>query len=104
MTVTDKAQKRLRKLLKRSGARANGFRIESYVGTCRGSSPVIKPVEKAAEMDLVIEIDDRLFVAVAEDCRQTLENAELDFQGGFLGRGLTLTWPHSDGCQCHCGK
>lgn len=104
MTVTEKAQKRLRKLSKRSDAGANGFRIESYVGTCRGSSPVIKPVEKATEQDLVIEFDDSLFVAVAEDCRQTLENAELDFQGGFLGRGLTLTWPHSDGCHCQRGK
>ncbi len=101
MTTTDKAEKKLRKLLERSGGGFCGFRITGYVGTCRGSSPVIKPVAKAGANDLILDLSG-MFICIAPDCRQVLADATLDYQGGFMGRGLTLTWPHSPHCQCRC--
>ncbi len=44
MDLTGKAEKRLLKLLPQDAA---GFSVEGFVGTCRGSTPILKPAQKA---------------------------------------------------------
>ncbi len=96
MTITETASKRLAKLLPET---ARGFRIEGWVGTCRGSTPILKPASEPRADEA--ELTQGPFVFFAKRAQtDILQTATLDYESGFLGRGLCMTWPHSDQCAC----
>lgn len=96
MTITETASKRLAKLLPKT---ARGFRIEGWVGTCRGSTPVLKPASEPREDEVELTQDSIVFFAKRTQA-DILQTATLDYESGFLGRGLRMTWPHNDKCAC----
>jgi iron-sulfur cluster assembly protein len=99
MTVTDNAAERLRELLEKAGKAAGGLRIEGFIGTCRGSTPILKPVDQPQGGDKVFETGGvRLFIA--PDCVDQLAASTIDYDPSLFGKGLNMTWPHRDGCAC----
>ena len=103
MIVTQAAKDKLGGLCHRLGKSVVGLRFEGYVGTCRGSSPVLKPVRKPHERDVRTVVEGVTFF-VPPDQSVVFEHATLDVDDALLGRGLTLTWPHVDGCRCQCSS
>lgn len=97
MNLSVTAQKRLRELLP---AEASGFAIEGFVGTCRGSTPVMKPAETAAAGQITLSCEGLTFF-VNPELAADFSECFLDYDGSFLGKGLTATWPHRPGCNCH---
>jgi len=96
MIISEEAQKRLKKLLP---ANSNGFRYIGHVGTCRGSTPILKPAQKPAEDESVIESYGIVFY-VTEENFERLDRAIIDYDPSFMGKGLTMNW-HKDGCACN---
>lgn len=103
MTITPSAQEKLLRMRKQVGGEAVALRIEGIVGTCRGSTPILKPVTEPAPGDTPVEVPG-IKLLLASDYAELLADATLDYDGSLMGRGLTLTWPHRDGCQCQCQK
>lgn len=99
MHITQAAQQKLQKLRHDLGNPAY-LRIEGYLGSCRGSKPVLTPASEPAETDTVIETDGLVFCLI-EEYAELLLSATMDCDDSFLGKGLTLTWPHQDNCPCH---
>lgn len=96
MTLTDAAHERLQELLPED---ARGFRVEGWVGTCRGSTPVLKPAQETRADE--VEFSEKNIVFFAKrDQADILQSAALDYEPGLFGRGLRMTWPHQDGCAC----
>lgn len=96
MELTDKARQRLIRLLPKG---RRGFRFEGYVGTCRGSAPIIKPADAPGEDEQLYEVEGISFFTNAENL-ELLVDSHLDYDPTFFGRGLTMTWPHREGCAC----
>lgn len=102
MDITSDAARRLRVLQDRLGSTRGGLRFEGYIGTCKGSSPVLKPASAPESgQDEVVVKGIRFFVP--PDQRAVFAAARLDFESGLMGRGLHMTWAHRDGCACDCG-
>jgi Fe-S cluster assembly iron-binding protein IscA len=99
MQITQAAEQKLQKLSHDLGDPAY-LRIEGYLGSCRGSKPVLKPASEPAETDTVIETG-TLSLCLVEEHTELLQSATMDCDDSFLGKGLTLTWPHQDNCPCH---
>lgn len=101
MHVSPDAAARLRDLLDRLPDTTGGLRFEGYIGTCHGSSPVLKPVSAPDDDDQVVVVDGVRFF-VPETNREVFDTASLTCDRSFMGRGLHLTWPHREGCDCQC--
>ena len=100
MDITAEAQKRLAELLGKAPGRPSGLRLQGYIGTCRGSTPVLKPADGPEEGDATVQAGQAVLY-VAGEYRDLMETARLDYDGSLMGAGLTLTWPHREGCACH---
>ncbi|MBT3379059.1 MAG: hypothetical protein HN742_37960 [Lentisphaerae bacterium] len=104
MTITESARERLQVLLGRAASSSTGFRYRGHVGTCRGSTPLLYPAEKAGEGEKDVVCNGIQFF-VPERFRELFDVVTLDFDDAPLfRRGLYLTWPHGTaacGCQCH---
>ena len=96
MQVTDEAAKRLEVLRRRAGGRCLGFWLQETIGTCRGSCPVLKPVSEPVPGTVEVSGRGVPFYA-APEYAEVLEEAVLDFDGTFFGRGLVVSWPHREG-------
>jgi Fe-S cluster assembly iron-binding protein IscA len=96
MNLTEAARDRLQSLLP-DGAR--GFRVEGWMGTCRGSTPILKPAPGPRDGEEELETEAVAFFAEPERL-EVLRSATLDYEGGLFGRGLRMTWPHKEGCPC----
>jgi Fe-S cluster assembly iron-binding protein IscA len=96
MNLSQKAEKRLKKLLSEGAA---GFSVTGFVGTCRGSTPVIQPALKAEAGQITVESAGLSFFVNAE-IAERFSTCNLDYDGSFLGKGLTATWPQCDKCAC----
>jgi Fe-S cluster assembly iron-binding protein IscA len=96
MKISGTAEKRLKKLLKK----AAGFSVSGFMGTCRGSTPVLKPVEGPADNQETMTAGDITFF-VNEEIAAEFRDSVLDYDPSFFGKGLTATWPHRSGCACH---
>lgn len=97
MIISETAKKRLAGLLPENTA---GFSVTGFVGTCRGSTPVLNPAQKAQDSQATLQCKELTFFVnpeLADDFRECL----IDYDGSFLGKGLTVTWPHRAGCACH---
>ncbi|NOY81789.1 MAG: hypothetical protein GXP31_12405 [Kiritimatiellaeota bacterium] len=99
MQLSSAARDRLRGLLEAAGNGTRGFRVRSLLGTCSGSTPLIAPAAGPQVGETVVEAGGICFFVPGQYV-QLLESATLDFDRSFLGRGLTLTWPHRPGCAC----
>jgi len=88
------------RLLKSAGSSSCRLRLEGVIGTCRGSTPVLRPVDAAAEGDAEVQCEG-LVLYIPEEHAHLVDSAVLDWETSFMGRGLSLTWPHSDACHCH---
>ena len=97
MTLSDAARKRLMKLLPEGSL---GFEVQGYLGTCRGSTPVLRPVAQPPLNTERITADNLVFF-VKPDLADLVRGCTLDYDPSFLGKGLTMIWEHHDGCACH---
>jgi Fe-S cluster assembly iron-binding protein IscA len=97
MELTNKAAKRLAHLLTPGAA---GFSVVDFVGTCRGSTPVIQPVQGGTD-DQVTITDNGITFFVKAELAEDFRECTLDYDPSFFGKGLTATWPHRSGCNCH---
>ena len=57
MQLTPGARKRLRRLLDAVGPVARGFRVRGILGTCAGSTPLLKPAAGPNAKEVEIEAD-----------------------------------------------
>jgi len=96
MNLSETAEKRLSKLLPREAA---GFSVEGFIGTCRGSTPVLKPAQKAHSDQETLQIQGLTFYLNPETADR-FRSCSLDYDRSFLGKGLTATWPQCDECAC----
>lgn len=93
------AQERLARLLQAAGADCRGFRFDGYIGSCRGSTPLLRPAVGPSRGDTE-ERCGGVLVYVPSEYAEVAAQATLDFEPSFMGRGLHLSWPHRRGCQC----
>jgi len=97
MNISENARNKLSLLLPEG---ATGFSVTGFVGTCRGSTPVINPAQKAQVGQETIRCEGLTFFVdpetVADFCDCTI-----DYDPSFFGKGLTATWPHRAGCACN---
>ena len=96
MNLTGNAEKRLKKLLSKGAA---GFSVEGFIGTCRGSTPILKPVEQANPDQKTLQLSGLTFFVNPEIVTR-FDECNLDYDRSFFGKGLTATWPHRNGCAC----
>ena len=96
MNLTETAEKRLVKLLPKE---AVGFSVEGYIGTCRGSTPVLKPAQQA-NTDQETLTQSGLTFFVNREIAERFNTCDLDYDRSFLGKGLTATWPQCNECNC----
>ncbi|MBN2449756.1 MAG: hypothetical protein JXR77_05165 [Lentisphaeria bacterium] len=101
MVVTEAACRRLARLGQRAGERCIGFRFEGAIGTCRASSPILKPVQAPVEGAEAFRAG-QVWIYAVGDHADILRQATLDFDGAFFGPGLTLAWPHREGGCPNC--
>lgn len=96
MKISEAAKKKLAELLPKG---VTGFSVTGFVGTCRGSTPVLQPAQKALSGQVTLTQGITFFVnpELADDFR----DCQIDYDGSFFGKGLTVTWPHREGCACH---
>ncbi|QHI69990.1 iron-sulfur cluster biosynthesis family protein [Tichowtungia aerotolerans] len=99
MKLTPAAEKRLKKLLPPEAA---GFSVTGYIGTCRGSTPVLHPAECAADSQETITSNGITFFVNA-DIAGVFRECEMDYDPALFGKGLNAVWPHREGCACHQG-
>lgn len=100
MTITPRARQRLENLLRQSTSGSKpGFRIRDLVGSCRGSAPLLEPASEPAGDEVRLEDNGIVFFVAPADAER-LREAVLDYDPGFLGKGLAFTWPHCPGCTC----
>lgn len=96
MTLTDAARKRLTALLpKESG----GFEVQGYLGTCRGSTPILKPVSHP-DPDYVVSDAGGISFFIKPEIFEFLRDCTLDYDPSFFGKGLTMVRSHQHGCAC----
>ncbi len=103
MIITRAAQERLSVLANRSKPPITGFRLRDYIGSCRGSTPLLKPARHGAEGDREVKCG-AVSLFIPEQFHVIAEGATLDYDGSFLGPGLFLTWAHREGCECSRGR
>lgn len=96
MNVSKPAETRLKALLP---AEATGFSVIGYLGTCRGSTPIMKPAPSPADKQETMTAGDITFF-VNSDIAEEFRDCELDYDPSLFGKGLTATWPHRAGCAC----
>ncbi len=97
MKISDTAKKKLAEILPKDTV---GFSVTGFVGTCRGSTPVIIPADAAQAGQKTVECEGLLFF-VAPEIADDFSACLIDYDGAFFGKGLTATWPHRPGCNCH---
>ena len=101
VVISPAATERLNKLLAKFPGSVTGLRFEGHVGTCRGSAPIFKPVERPSEGDQAVTVDGLTFFVPADKVA-VFNAATLDVDRSFMGKGLFLKWPHMDACDCEC--
>lgn len=97
MELSLKAEKRLKKLLSKGKV---GFSVEGFIGTCRGSTPCLKPVDQAQPGQETFEISGLTFFLNPE-IADRFRTCSLDYDRSFFGKGLTATWSQCEECACH---
>jgi len=97
MNITETAEKRLKKLLSKGAA---GFSVTGFIGTCRGSTPCIKPATHAKSCQITLESNGLTFF-VNPEIAEKFSTCNLDYDRSFFGKGLTATWPQCKECNCH---
>ena len=97
MNLTEAAEKRLKKLLPKG---ASGFSVTGFIGTCRGSTPILKPVQQAKPDQETIKCEGLTFF-VNPEIAERFSTCTLDYDRSFFGKGLTATWPQCEECNCH---
>jgi Fe-S cluster assembly iron-binding protein IscA len=99
MKLTTAAKNRLKHLLPRE---ADGFSVTGYMGTCRGSTPILKPADGPVDGQETMLADGIRFF-VNPDIAEEFRDCEMDHDPSLFGKGLTATWPHRSGCACNHG-
>jgi len=99
MNLTQPAEARLKKLLP---SKAAGFSVTGYLGTCSGSTPIIKPVSGPLNKQETMKCSGVTFF-VNPDIADEFRDCKLDYDPSLFGKGLTATWPHRSGCACNHG-
>lgn len=97
MNISETAKTRLTDLLPENAA---GFSVTGFLGTCRGSTPVLSPALAAQAGQKCLQYKDLTFF-VNPELADDFRDCQIDYDGSFLGKGLTVTWPHREGCACH---
>jgi Fe-S cluster assembly iron-binding protein IscA len=96
MNLSHKAEARLKQLLPQGTA---GFSVTGYLGTCRGSTPIMKPADNPADGQETLTAGGITFFVNAEIANE-FSDSTLDYDPSLFGKGLTASWPHRAGCAC----
>ena len=99
MRLTPAAEQRLKTLLPQE---ATGYSVLGYVGTCRGSTPILEPAQSAAPGQQTIT-DAGVTFFVNEDIADVFRDCEMNYDPSLFGKGLHAVWPHREGCACENG-
>lgn len=99
MKISQRAEKKLSEMLSRLGGDTTGFLISGFMGTCRGSTPILEPVQGGNTGDVLVQ-QEPLQLYVSAEYVDFLATANLDYDPSFMGRGLFMTWEHQRGCPC----
>ncbi len=94
MKINKDAEVRLKRLL----GKHHAFRYLGHLGSCRGSTPVLRPTNSKKEGEVEIKANGITFF-VTDEHIETLDVAVFDYDPSFMGKGLTVTW-HKEGCNC----
>ncbi|MBL7012035.1 MAG: hypothetical protein ISR85_03795 [Kiritimatiellales bacterium] len=97
MNLTTAAKKRLQHLLPQEAA---GLSVTGYLGTCRGSTPIMNPAAGPAAGQETITCGEISFF-VNPDIADEFRDCKMDYDPSLFGKGLTATWPHRAGCACN---
>jgi len=97
MNLSEASKKKLSDLLPKGVA---GFSVTGVVGTCRGSTPVLQPAQAALADQVTLACEGITFF-VNPEIAADFRDCSIDYDRSFLGKGLTVTWPHRAGCACH---
>ena len=98
MDVTEAGSNRLESLRGRAGHACIGFLFQGSVGTCRGSSPILKPVSEPVVGACELRVGKVRLFALG-DYAGILKDATFDYDNSLFGKGLTISWPHrGEGC------
>jgi len=98
MEVTEAGSSRLEALRGRAGHGCIGFLFKGAIGTCRGSSPLLKPVSEPVEGAYECVVG-KVRLYASGPYADILKDASFDYDSSFFGKGLTISWPHRDeGC------
>lgn len=101
ITITDKAAKMIREILKVEGVPEHGFRVTAGAGGCCGPQYEIMIDERPAKGDAVAEKDGAK-IFLDEATAKALSGAELDYVSTKQGEGFVLNNPNA-GPGCGCG-
>jgi len=99
MTLTSAAETRLLRLLQRASSGTTGLRFEGAIGSCHGSTPMLKPVAGPARKERTCVCGGVTFFVPAKYA-DMFEAAVLDYDDAFLGKGLSLICSSNKGCDC----
>ncbi len=97
MNLSGTAEKRLKKLLPR---KAVGFSVGGFIGTCRGSTPILKPAQQAHGDQETFEHSGLIFY-LTPNIAERFRTCSLDYDRSFFGKGLTASWAQCEECACH---
>lgn len=97
MKLSETAEKRLKKLLTKG---TSGFSVTGFVGTCRGSTPCIKPATQANGCQKTV-VHGGITFFVNQEIAEKFSACHLDYDRSFFGKGLTASWPQCKECNCH---
>ena len=99
-TLTPKAVKFIRLMLRADGGAHSGFRLAVSPGGCSGLSADISVRAKPAEGDAIVESDGvKLFLPV--ESRMLLEGVTIDFAETASQTGLVFHDPKATACSSH---
>jgi len=102
LTLTDKAQDVLQRLMKDAKEPLAGLRIAAISGGCAGLQYKLALVEAPEEGDHIID-DGEIALFVVPDNAEMLIGMTIDFAESLEGSGFTFDNPNA-GAQCSCGK
>ena len=102
-TLTPKAVKFMRMMLRADGDASSGFRLAVSPGGCSGLSADISVRAKPAEGDAVVELSGVKLFLPAES-RLLLEGVTVDFADTAAQTGLVFHDPKATSCGSHTQK
>lgn len=101
LRMTDKALRRAEKEVAKQAA--IGLRLTVKKSGCSGFRYLLDFVNEAQAGDLRVDINDKVTLFVAEDCRALVNGTEIDYVTEGLNASFEFHNPNATG-ECGCGE